>query len=82
MQQAYSDDPSHKFVCAVNATPEPAIVLATDSQLRDLAHFCTSEFEFSVLTVDPTFCLGEFDAKLITFRHLFYNQSDLSSHLF
>ena len=32
-QQAYFDDPAHKFVHAVNAAPEPAIVLATDSQL-------------------------------------------------
>ena len=68
MQQAYSDDPAHKFVRAVNAAPEPAIVLATDSQLRELARFCTSAFEFSVLTVDPIFCLGDFE---ITFRHLF-----------
>ena len=30
MQQAYSDDSAHKFVCAVNVTPEPAIVLVTD----------------------------------------------------
>ena len=71
MQQAYSGDPAHKFVRAVNAAPEPAIVLATDSQLQDLARICTSAFEFSVLTVDPTFCLGNFDVTLITFQHLF-----------
>ena len=80
MQQAYSDDPSHRFIRAVNAAPEPAIVLATNSQLRDLVRFCTSPFEFSVLTVDPTFCLGDFDVTLITSRHLFlqskrYHQS-------
>ena len=78
MQQAYSDDPSHKLVRAVNVATEPAIVLATDSQLQDLACFCTSEFEFSVLSVDPTFCLGEFHVTLITFR---YNQNDSSNHL-
>ncbi len=71
MQQAYCDDPLHRFVLAVNAAPEPAVVVAAHSQLRDLARFCTSPFEFSVLTVDPTFCLGEFDVTLITFRHLF-----------
>ena len=56
MQQAFTEGPSKKFVRAVNAAPEPAVVVATDSQLNDLAHFCTSSFEFSVLTVDPTFC--------------------------
>jgi len=70
MQQAYSDDPSHRFVRAVNAAPEPAVVVATNSQFRDLARFCTSPFEFSVLTIDPTFSLGDFDVTLITFRHL------------
>ena len=80
MQQAYSDDPSHRFVRAVNAAPEPAIVLATNSQLRDLARFCTSRFEFSVLTVDPTFSLGDFDVTLITSHHLFL-QSVINGHL-
>lgn len=71
MQQAYSDDPCRKYVRAVNAAPEPAIVVATDSQLNNLARFCTSSHEFSPLTVDPTFSLGAFDVTLITYRHLF-----------
>ena len=71
MQQAYTEDASKKFVRAVYAAPEPAVVVATELQLQDLAHFCTSLFELSILTVDPTFCLGEFDVTLITFRHLF-----------
>ena len=70
MQQAFTEDPSKKFVRSVNAAPEPAVVVATDSQLNDLDRFCTS-FEFSVLTLDPTFCLGDFDVTLITFRNLF-----------
>lgn len=71
MQQAYSDDPLHRFVRAVNAVPEPVVVAATNSQLKNLPHFCTGSFEFSVMTVDPTFSLGEFDVTLTTFRHLF-----------
>lgn len=47
MQQAYSDDPAHKFICAVNAAPEPAVVVATDKQLHDVVHFCTSLIDFS-----------------------------------
>ena len=51
----------------MNAAPEPAIVLTTDRQLKDVARFCMSYFEFSPLIVDPTFCLGEFDVTLITY---------------
>ena len=71
MQKAYSDDPSHKFIRTVNAATEPAVVVSTNCQLKDLSRFCTSSFEFSVLTVDPTFNLGEFDVTLTTFRHLY-----------
>lgn len=56
MQQAYSDDPAHKFTRAVSAAPEPAVVVATDKQLHDVVHFCTS--------------LIDFDVTLITFCHL------------
>lgn len=71
MQKAYTEDPSRRFVLAVNAAPEPAVICATDQQLLDLARLCTTAFEFCPLTVDPTFCLGEFDVTLITYRHLF-----------
>ena len=70
MQKAYSEDPSKRFVRAVNAAPEPAIVVSTDRQLQDLSRFCCNSFEFCPLTVDPTFCLGSFDVTLITYRHL------------
>jgi len=67
IQQAYSEDPSNKFVSAVNAAPEPAVVFATDDQLNDIVCFCTSSYDFCILTVDPTFSLG---GTLITYRHL------------
>jgi len=37
MQQVYTEDTSKKFVRAVNTAPEPAIVVATESQLQNLA---------------------------------------------
>ena len=70
MQKAYSEDPSNRYVRAVNAAPEPAIVVSTDHQLQDISKFCCSSFEFCPLTVDPMFCLGSFDVTLITYRHL------------
>ena len=37
----------------------------------DLVHFCTSSEEFSIVTVDPTFNLGEdFDVTPITYQYL------------
>ena len=41
MQQAYTEDPHQRFVRAVNAAPEPAVVIASNTQ-DDLVRFCTS----------------------------------------
>ena len=35
MQKAFTEDPTKKFVRAVNAAPEPAVVVCTDRQLQD-----------------------------------------------
>lgn len=70
MQKTFTEDPTKKFVRAVSAAPEPAVVVCTDRQLQDLAQFCTKTFEFSPHTVDPTFNLGDFDVTIITYRHL------------
>ena len=50
-------------------SPEPAFVLARDQQLDDLVRFCAIPDDFSVLTVDPTFNLGDFDVTPTTYRH-------------
>ena len=59
MQRAHTQDPNAMFVRDVKTAPEPAIVLADDHQLQDLVRFCTSSFDFAVLTVDPTFSLDD-----------------------
>lgn len=51
-------------------SPDPAIVLSYDRQLQDIVRFCTSSFDFGVLTIDPTFSLGEFDVTPIAYRHI------------
>ena len=43
--------------------------LARDRQLDDLVRFCTVAEGFSILTVDPTFNLGDFDVTPTTYRH-------------
>ena len=70
MFQAKQEDMGHAFVRDIKVLPDPAIVLASDYQLRDLVRFGTDKREHCILTVDPTFCLGEFDVTPITYRHL------------
>ena len=67
LQKACMEDGSRKFIRALH---EPAIIVARDRQLTDLIRFCTLQEQFGVMTVDPTFSLGEFDVTVITYRHL------------
>ena len=82
MQRAYSEDPGSKFIRSIRAAPDPAIVLAEDHQIADLVRFCTSSIEFGILTVDPTFSLGQFDVTPITYRHLLLATKGMKTHLF
>ena len=70
MQQAHTQDPEHTFVRDIKTAPEPAVVLASDQQLNNLVRFGTSPQEFGVITIDPTFSLGEFDVTPLTYRHI------------
>ena len=58
------------FVEDVKAAPEPQSVLFYQWQVDDLVHFCTNNSNFSVLTVDTTFNLGDFFVTPMTY-HLF-----------
>ena len=71
MQQSKLGDSQGLFVRELKAAPEPGVVVPRDYQLQDLVRrFCMNEHNFSVLTADPTFCLGDFDVTPITYRHL------------
>ena len=59
-----------KFVRIVTASPEPMCVLATDQQLADLKRFSTNSNSFCVVSIDPTFSLGDFSVTCLTYRHL------------
>ena len=82
MQKAHTEDPASQFIQGIRTTPDPAIILAFDFQLDDLVRFCTSQSrgEFCVLTVDPTFLLGDFDVTLITYRHMLLETKRGKSH--
>ena len=59
------------FVQDVKAAPEPQSVLFYQWQVDDLVCFCTNNSNFSVLTVDTTFNLGDFFVTPMTYHHLF-----------
>ena len=69
MQQAKLGDKSGLFIRETRPSPEPAFVVAHDCQLNDLVRFCTVPGNFSILTIDPTFNLGDFDVTPVTYRH-------------
>ncbi len=69
MQSAKLGDSLGHFVRETRPSPEPAFVLARDRQLDDVVRFCAIPDNFSVLTVDPTFNLGDFDVTPTTYRH-------------
>ncbi len=64
-----SEKTGDKFIRSVERAPEPMCVLCTDQQLADLDRFCTDD-GYSVVTVDPTFNLGQFYVTPITFNNL------------
>ena len=45
-------------------------MLANDQQLQDVVRFGTFSTAFGIITIDPTFTLGDFDVTPITYRHL------------
>ena len=61
-----TEDP---FIWLVSGAPEPMTVLSFDWLLQDVDRFCGGE-EHAILSVDPTFNLGDFDVTVTTYRHL------------
>ena len=70
MEQSKLCESGENFVRVVTACPEPMCLLANDQQLGDLARFGTDPSLFSVLSIDPTFSLGDFSVTCITYHHL------------
>ena len=69
MQKSKTGD---SYVRDIKSSPDPAIIIASDRQLDDLVRFCASPagVETCIMTIDPTFCLGEFECTPVTYRHL------------
>ena len=69
MEQCKVCESGDKFVRVVTASPEPMCVLSTDQQLNDLVGFATNPNKFCVLSIDPTFSLGDFSVTCIVYRN-------------
>ena len=75
MEQCKLCESGDKFVRVVTASPEPMCVLATDQQLNDLVRFATNRRRFCILSIDPTFSLGDFSVTCIAYRNLLVTDS-------
>ena len=73
MFAAKQEEKGSKFIRAIKVIPDPALILATDSQISDLNRFCTDIDDFFVMTIDPTFSLGDFDVTPIMYRNLLFH---------
>ena len=58
----------------VSGAPEPMTVLVYNWSLDDIERFCTKS-PCTVLSVDPTFNLGDFDVTVTTYCHLLLTNS-------
>lgn len=70
MEQSKLCKSQEKFVRIVTASPEPMSVLATDQQLHDLVRFATNPSKHCIVSIDPTFSLGDFSVTCLSYRNL------------
>ena len=71
---------SDVFVQDVKGAPFPMSVLCFDWQLNDMERFLTFNQQFSVLTVDTTFKLGQFYITPMMCQHLMLEDIKIKTH--
>ena len=57
------------FIRDIRTAPEKTVFLATDGQLHDVERFCCRQNVFSVLDVDPTFNICDYNLTITTYKH-------------
>ena len=70
MLQCKNAEKTDRFVQEVTCAPEPMAILCLQQQLTDLNRFCCDPHNFSILGIDPTYCLGEFSVIPTVYHHL------------
>ena len=59
------------YIRRLQVAPSPACVLASDRQVQDVKRFCANTTnQFSILSIDTTFNIGDFYLTPTTYRHL------------
>ena len=62
------DTQTDNFIRKVDIRPDLVVLLASNQHICVLERFCTKK-PLSILGIDPTFHLGEFDVTVTTYRH-------------
>ena len=68
------------FVRIVTSAPEPMCIMCTNSQLNDVERFCTDPSMFSLLSIDPTFNLGDFSLTVTSYCNLLLQSHTTGKH--
>ena len=80
MLQSKLTEGSEKFVRDIKIAPEPMCVLFMDWQMDDMVRFLTNHRNFSILTVDTTYNLGDFYVTPTTYKHLMLLEVTSNKH--
>lgn len=68
------------FITLCQAHPEELYVLYDDRQINNLAQFCTSPIQSSLMSIDPTFDFSKFAVTPITTHHLMLKSRQTGNH--
>jgi hypothetical protein len=64
------------FVRCVSLAPEPVVILSTNFQLTEIKRCCTIHNNAAILSIDPTFDLGNFYVTPMCFLHPMFVSRD------
>lgn len=75
-----SKEQEKDFMRLCQAHPEELYVVYDDRRINDLARFCTSPIQSSLMSIDPTFDFGKFAVTPITTHHLMLKSRQTGNH--
>ena len=59
-----------QYICNLQWTPSPRMVVLTENVVQDVVDFCTDPETFTPFTIDTTFNVGPFYVTTTTYKHL------------
>ena len=71
LKSKHEEESGKVYIRHLQVAPSPACVLASDRQVQDVKRFCANTTnQFSILSIDTTFNIGDFYLTPTTYRHL------------